>query len=148
MIKIHSNIIVGSCDSLLQSTILPHVHYIINCSTNLNNLIVHPNYINLGVDKFGFKTLRTLNSLSDFVNEKISLGNNIFLLCENGIGHSLVVGMFIIMKMHNINFDQVFNQLSASYNINNYDFYSGLKRYEPFIKEEYKKNNNYKMDLE
>jgi hypothetical protein len=131
MIKIHPNIIVGSPSDL--SSVLNSVHYIINCSINLNNLIVHSNYLNLNIQQFTFDSLQILNSVFDFINCKILLNQNIFLLCENGINNSLVVGIFIIMKLHNSNYNDVYNYMSTIHQINPYNFYSGLKYFEPCI---------------
>jgi hypothetical protein len=131
MIKIHSNIVIGSPTDLIQY--IPYINYVINCSINLNNLFIDPNYINLNITKFDFSTLEILNKLVDFISYKISQNQNIFLLCENGINHSLIVGMFLIMKIHKINYNDVYYYLSSIHQINNYDFYCGLKYYEPYI---------------
>lgn len=131
MIKIHSNIIIGSTNDLTH--IFNYVHYIINCSINLNNLLVHPNYLNLNITQFTLDSLQILNSLYDFVNSKILLNQNIFLLCENGINNSLIVGIFLMMKLYKLNYADVYYQISARHSINSYDFYAGLKYYEPYI---------------
>jgi hypothetical protein len=131
MIKIHPNIIIGSLSDLGQ--ILGSVNYIVNCSTNLNNIISHPNYLNLNINQFTFESLQTLNSVYDFVFSKLVLEQNVFLLCETGIDKSLIVGLFILMKMHNLNFNSVYHNVANSNKINPYECYSGLKIYEPHI---------------
>jgi hypothetical protein len=131
MIKIHSNVVIGSTSDLNQ--ILTHVHYIINCSTNLNNLFVHPNYLNLNITQFSIGSLQILNSVYDFINSKIQLNQNIFILCENGIGNSLIVGMFLAMRLYKLNYNQVYYQIATKHSVNHYDFYSGLKHFEPQI---------------
>jgi hypothetical protein len=142
MIKIHPNIIVGSINELAQ--VLNTVHYIINCSVNLNNYMVHPNYLNTNIQKFSLETLPTLNSIYDFVYQQVSLGKNIFLCCETGTNQSLIIGMFIIMKMFNINFYNVFYKIFYTNKINSYEYYSGLVNYEPYILSN--TNTNDKMD--
>lgn len=141
MIKIHPNILIGSPPELQQ--VLPSVNFIINCSMNLNNLIVHPNYINLNISIFNQETLTYLNNLYNFIVEKICSNQNIFLLCETGINNSLIIGMFIIMKMFNLNYNQVYYTIANSHRINSYDFYTGLKFYEIHIISNFSEN----MDL-
>jgi len=131
MIKIHSNIIIGSPSDLAQ--IINSVHYIINCSTNLNNIIVHPNYLNLNITQFTTESLNILNSVYDFVNNKILLNQNVFLLCDSGIGNSLIVGMFFIMKLLNLNYYNTYYNIATYNKINSYEFYAGLTYYEPYI---------------
>jgi len=143
MIKIHSNIIIGSPHDLAQ--IINSVNYIINCSASLNNLLVHPNYINLNIQQFTFNSLQILNSLFDFISWKISLNQNIYLLCETGTNYSLIVGMFVVMKLYNLSYSEVYYRLSSLHNIGSYDFYSGLKYYEPYI---IIRDTNNKMDIE
>ena len=131
MIKIHSNIIIGSPNDLTQ--LLNSVHYVVNCSISLNNLYVHPNYINLNIVNFSNDSLQILNSIFDFINWKILSNQNIFLLCENGISNSLMVGMFFMMKLHVLNYNDVYYRIATIHRINSHDFYSGLKYYEPYI---------------
>ena len=131
MIKIHSNILIGSPSDLTQ--IANSVHYIINCSTHLNNIIVHQNYLNLNITQFTAESLNILNSVYDFINNKILLNQNVFLLCDSGIGHSLIVGMFLIMKLFNLNYYNTYHKIATIHKINSYEFYSGLKYYEPHI---------------
>lgn len=132
MIKIHPNIIIGSPSELTQ--IINSVHYIINCSIALNNKLIHPNYINLNISQFNYGSLQILNSMFDFINLKIRLNQNIFLLCETGIDNSLIVGMFIMMKLHNSYFKNIYYQILNIYNnIKPYDFYAGLEYYEQYI---------------
>ena len=131
MIKIHSNIIIGSPSDLAQ--IVNSVHYIINCSTNLNNMMVHSNYLNLNITQFTTESLNILISVYDFINNKILLNQNVFLLCDSGIGHSLIVGMFFVMKLLNLNYYNTYHNIATVHKINSYEFYSGLKYYEPYI---------------
>lgn len=131
MIKIHSNIVVGSLNDL--QNVINTVHYIINCSPNLNNLILHPNYINLNITYFTFDSLQILNSMYDFIKSKIFFNQNIFLLCENGINNSLIAGIFIAMKLYNLTYNNIYYPISSLYSINSYDYYSGLKYFEPYI---------------
>jgi hypothetical protein len=133
MIKINPNIVVGSLNDL--PNILNSVHYIINCSVNLNNLFVHQNYMNLNIHHFSIDSLQLLNSLFDFIKNKILLNHNIFLLCENGINNSLITGMFVAMKLYNLTYNEVYYKISIIYPIHSYDFYSGLKYYEPYIQD-------------
>jgi hypothetical protein len=141
MIKIHSNIIIGSPNDLAQ--IINNVNYIINCSTNLNNAMLHSNYLNLNITQFTFESLKILNSMYDFINNKIILNKNVFLLCETGIDNSLIVAMFILMKMLNLNYNNVYYKITTIYKIKSYDCYSGLKYYEPYILN----NSEDKMDI-
>lgn len=131
MIKIHPNILVGSLHDLSQ--IINSVNFIINCSLNLNNAMTHPNYLNLNINQFSLDSLQTLNSVYDFVIGKISLNQNIFLLCETGIDKSLILGIFIMMKLYNLSYHTTYYNIAATNKINNYDSYSGLKNYEPYI---------------
>lgn len=148
MIKIHQNIIVGSINELAQ--LLNSVHYVINCSVNLNNSIVNPNYLNANIYNFSLQTLPTLNSIYDFVCGQIALGKNIYLSCETGLNQSLIVGMFIMMKMFNLNFYNVYLKICCTNKINPYDYYAGLTNYEPYIlnySQNYNRNNDSKMDI-
>lgn len=142
MIKIHPNIIIGSPNELAQ--IINSVNYIINCSINLNNAILHSNYLNLNITQFTINSLKILNTMYDFINNKILLNKNIFLLCETGIDNSLIAGMFIIMKMLNLNYNTVYYKIATIYKIKYYDCYSGLKYYEPYI---LNYNSGDKMDI-
>ena len=131
MIKIHSNIIIGSPSDLAQN--INNIHYIINCSINLNNAIIHPNYLNLNIIHFSFESLNILNSVYDFIINKILLNQNVFLLCETGIEFSLIVGMFIIMKMLNLDYYNTYCNIANIHKIKSYEYYFGLKYYEPYI---------------
>ncbi len=142
MIKIHSNIIIGSPSDLAQ--IINSVHYIINCSTNLNNIMVHPNYLNLNIPQFTLESINILNSVYDFLNNKILLNQNVFLLCDTGINNSLIVGMFCVMKLLDLNYYNTYYKIATFNKINSYEFYSGLKHYEPYI---IKNRAGDKMDL-
>lgn len=142
MIKLHTNIIVGSPNDL--AFVFQTVNYIINSSPSLNNLINHPNFINFNINSFSFDTLQPLVNLAEFVKNKISLNQNIFLLCESGLLNSLILGMFIIMKFYNLDFDTVFQNISNTYHIHPYNSYSLLKYYEPYI---LSYPNSEKMDI-
>jgi hypothetical protein len=131
MIKIHPNIIIGNPNEL--HGLLNSVTYIINCSINLNNLINHPNYINLNIDKFSWESFYTLNELYKFINGKIIYGNNFFLLCDTGINNSLVVGIFILMNIYKAKYNDIYYQLAYTNKINSYEYYSGLVNFEPNI---------------
>ena len=80
----------------------------------------------------------------DFIIYKILLNNNVFLLCETGIDNGLIVGMFILMKMLNLNFNNVYYKIANIYKIKSYNYYSGLKYYEPYI---LKYTSEDKMDI-
>lgn len=131
MINLQTNIFIGTPHDL--QNIIHSINYVFNCSTNLNNLINHPNYINLNINNFSFETLQYLINLSDFIYQKTLLNQNIFILCENGIGSSLIIGMFYIMKCYNLDYNYVYTYISKIYSINHYDFYAGLKYFEPYI---------------
>ena len=131
MLKIHPNIIIGNPYDL--SLVLDKVNYIFNCSSNLNNLIIHQNYLNLNISSFSYDSLYPLLNLYNYINNILINQQNVFILCVTGINHSLVVGMFIIMKLYNINFDIVYHNIIQTYKIGPYELYSGLKYYEPFI---------------
>ena len=62
-----------------------------------------------------------------------SINNNIFILCESGIGISLIIGMFYIMKFFNLDYNTVYSNIAKNYIINHYKFYSGLIYFEPYI---------------
>jgi hypothetical protein len=141
MLKIHPNIIVGTPYDL--SLVLDKVNYIFNCSPNLNNLIVHQNYINLTLVNFSYETLQLLLYLYNFIIDKIAYNQNIFILCETGINSSLTVGMFLIMKLYKLNFDYVYHNIAHSHKIGSYELYSGLKHFELFIDD----NSGEKMDI-
>jgi hypothetical protein len=147
MIKLHPNIITGSPTDLNQLS--GSIYYIINCSINLNNLIIHQNFINANITKFDFETLNILNNIYNFIKSKILLNQTVFLLCENGLGNSLIVGIFILMKMYNMNCMSVYYEITKFNIINSYDFYSGLKNYEPYIitSNNYNFFNTNKMDI-
>ena len=131
MIKIHPNILIGSPTDFIPN--IDYVHYIINCSTSLNNAIVHSNYLNLNITQFTLESLNILNAVFEFINNKISLNQNIFLLCETGIDYSLIVGIFIVMKKFNLNYHNAYYKIANIYKIKSYEYYSGLKYFEPYI---------------
>ena len=94
MIKIHSNIIIGSPNDLTQ--LLNSVHYVVNCSISLNNLYVHPNYINLNIVNFSNDSLQILNSIFDFINWKILSNQNIFFFFFCTHTHGMFLQTFVI----------------------------------------------------
>ena len=44
-----------------------------------------------------------------------------------------MVGMFFMMKLHVLNYNDVYYRIATIHRINSHDFYSGLKYYEPYI---------------
>jgi hypothetical protein len=141
MLNIYKNIIIGTPHDL--SLVMNNVHYIINCSVNLNNLIIHPNFININLTMIDNNALNLLFDLYCFVKNKIFINNTIFILCETGINTSLFVGMYLIMKLCNLPFNDVYNIIVNAIKIHPYNTYSILKYYENFIFQQ--TNNN--MDL-
>lgn len=142
MIVIHPNIIVGSVYDLTAN--FNNIHYILNCSISLNNLLFHPNYINLNISIFNQNSIQLLNSIFEFIYGNIELKYNIFILCETGINNSLIIGMFIIMKLYKLKYNDVYNSIVKNNIINSYYYYSGLIFYEQYILD---KNNIDDMDI-
>ena len=131
MIKIHKNIIIGSLMDLQH--LLNSVTYIINCSPTFSKLLSHPNYLNLNINSPSAEKLNTLNQVTDFINNKVLLNHNIFLLCETGLNNSLIVGMFFLMKFYNVSYNTVYHNIAITNRINPYEFYLGLTSFEPHI---------------
>lgn len=141
MIKIHPNVIVGNLSELQHA--LHEVTYIINCSPTYSQLINHPNYFNLNINNINHETLNILIQVCNFINSKILLNHNIFLLCDTGIGISLMVGIFFLMQYHNINYNTVYHNIAIAHKINPYEYYLMLIHFEPYIL----KFSNESMDM-
>lgn len=143
MIKIHNNIIIGTPSDLQQ--LINYTTFIINCSPHLANLLNHPNFININITNPNLQEiLYLLNQTSEFIYNKISSNQNIFIMCDTGINNSLIVGMFFLMKLHNINYYSVYYNIASSHKIHSFDFYLGLTHFEPHILKKIEEN---RMDL-
>jgi hypothetical protein len=142
MIKIHSNIIIGNLCELQQ--IITNVSYIINCHHNYSQLSNHPNYLNLIINNINYETLNLLIQVYDFINNKILLNQNIFLLSDTGLNESLFIGMFFLMKFHNANYQTIYYNIAFNNRIYPYEYYASLTYFEPHILKLYIHEN---MDL-
>lgn len=131
MIKIHPNIIIGNIPQLQQ--VINNVSYIINCHSEYSHICNHPNYLNLIINNINYETFCHLNQVFDFINNKISLNQNIFILCNTGINISLFVGMFFLMKFHNLNYKTIYDQIALFHQIFPYEYYACLSLLEPYI---------------
>jgi hypothetical protein len=134
MIKIHSNIIIGNFNDL--QLLLPNVSFIINCFSGYSYLYNNPNFINVVNLEYN-----TFLQLYNFINYKILLNNNIFILCDTGKNISLIIGMFFLMKYHNLNFNTVYYNIAYYNHINSYEYYSNLISFEPYILSPPQSNN-------
>lgn len=74
-----------------------------------------------------------MNQVYEFINNKILLNQNVFILCDTGLNNSLFVGMYFLMKYYNLNYHTVYHNIASSNKINSYEHYLSLTLFEPYI---------------
>ena len=124
-----NHIFVCSVDDL-QLLNLNNFNCIINCSTNLNNFMYNPNYINLNCDVFNMNSYKLFCDIYFFIYDKIIKGLKIILLDTNGINNAMIIFMFFYMKYYNLCFSDVFIKIKSHIKLNDVCFYSGLIMFE------------------
>lgn len=117
---------------------LNNFNYIINCSIKLNYLINNNNFININIEHLSDKTIDNFIQIYNFIN--ININSKIIILDETGKDLAMFLGIFIIMKYYNIDFNNVYDNIKNYTHLYDKNYYLYLSYSDNFI-------NNY-MEVE
>lgn len=130
MFCIFNNIFICSVNELPLLN-LNNFNFIINCSNKLSNLINNQNFLNLNIDQL---SIENFNEVYNFILKNIN--QKIIILDETGKDISMILGMFIVMKYYNVNFDLVYDNIKIYTDLYNKEYYSFLYNYKKIYKME------------
>jgi hypothetical protein len=127
---------------------LNNFNYIVNCTNNNYNTILNitQNSTNYATIDLSYFNLFVLNNFYSFV-QSINSNTKILLVDENGISNASIVGIFLLMKLHNSKFSNIYNSLKLTVNLNTYFYYNNLVIYEQQIINKNTTNQNIPMEI-
>jgi len=117
----------------LESLNLTNFNYILNCSINLNNLIISPNYINLNLNQPIQNLIPYIIQSLEFILNCLNNKNKIILLDETGKDDSIIVGIMFLMKIYNKNFNSIYDSISNYTQIHPKEYYSSIMNIEYYL---------------
>lgn len=127
---------------------LNNFNYIVNCTNNNYNTILNitPNSINYTTIDLSYFNIFVLNNFYSFV-QSINNNTKLLLVDENGISNASIIGIFLLMKVHNSKFSNIYNSLKLTVNLNTYFYYNNLIIYEQQIINKNTTNQNIPMEI-
>jgi hypothetical protein len=132
MFQIHEKIILMTLTEL-ESVNPDNVDYILNCDPKLNNIMNHPNYLNINITIYNMETLPYFDSIYKFLINQLANNKNIILLGEDIYENPITFAIYFLMRYHNLPFDTIYHQLDNTLRIRHIFFYYALKSLEQFI---------------
>jgi hypothetical protein len=116
---------------------LSNFSYILNCSNELNNFIVNPNFFNLGIERPSFMNLNIILQAYDFIKKAYESKKKIILLDKTGKDNAIFMLLVFMIKQYNINLETAYESLK------NYIILRPLENYKTIINlEQHIINNN------
>ena len=117
----------------LNSLNLNEIHFILNCSSNLNNLVLNPNYINLNLFQPINELIGYINNLLNFIFDCLTKKYKIILLDESGKDNAIYIGIMFLMKYYKQNFENIYNSLSNYTTIYPKEYYNSISNIEYYL---------------
>lgn len=117
----------------LNSLNLNNFNYILNCSTNLNNLIVSPNFINLNLSQPIENLISNINQILNYILDCLNNNLKIILLDETGKDNSISIGIMFLMKLYKRNFNSIYDSFTNYTQIHPKEYYSSIINIEYYL---------------
>ena len=126
----------------LENLNLSNFEYIINCSVNLNNVLMYSNIINANLNRpLNFMISDIIQLIDNIYNCHIS-GIKIILLDETGIDNSMFITIMFLMKYHNKNFESIYSLISFNKLIHPKEYYNSINLIEYYLLNNFSNTSN------